>query len=211
MFRDRKDAGQKLGTALLDYKEQDPLVLGIARGGVEVGFYVAECLEADFSVLVVRKLPFPDNAEVGFGAIAEDGSIFLIDYAERYLSPDAVKAIMKEQSQEIRRRVSALRRDRPLPPVAGRTVVLVDDGIAVGSTMRAAIMLCKNQEAREIVVGSPVAGPSTAADIDKIVDEAVILEKPVFFHAVAQIYSTWHDVSDDEVIQIMDRWQRHKQ
>jgi predicted phosphoribosyltransferase len=210
MFRDRKDAGRQLAAALNSYKDQNPLVLAIPRGGVQVGFYVAAHLEADLSLLVARKLPFPDNPEAGFGAIAEDGSTFLTDYAERYLSSETVNAIVKEQSREISRRIKVLRKGHPLPPIAERTVILVDDGIAMGSTMQAAIMLCKNQKAEKIIVGSPVASPSTAAGLAKIVDDVAILEKPISFHAVAQVYSNWYDAGDEEVVRIMENWKQHK-
>lgn len=203
MFKDRKEAGQKLGRTLDLYKGHDCIVLAIPKGGVEVGYYVARHLEAPLSMVVVRKLPLPDNPEAGFGAIAEDGSVFLIDRASLWLSSEARQRIVKEQKQEVKRRIEILREGQSLPALTGRTVILVDDGIAMGSTMQAAIMLCKNKQAEKIVVASPVAGPSTAAELAGIVDEIVILEKPTFFHAVAEVYENWYDVSDDEVIKIM--------
>jgi len=206
MFEDRTDAGQKLARALEKYRDEETLVLAIPKGGVEVGYQVAKYLNSDFSMIISRKLPYPDNPEAGFGAMAEDGSTFIIDYAARGLSPDTIARIIKEQNQEIKRRITTLRGGKPLPEIAGKTVILVDDGIAMGSTMQAAILLCKNKKAKRIVVASPVAGRSTAADITEIVDEVVILEKPVFFRAVAQVYANWYDVPDEEVIQIMQRW-----
>jgi len=205
MFIDRKDAGGKLGRVLQKYKDEKVLVLAIPKGGVEVGYQVAKYLNSDFSIIISRKLPYPDNPEAGFGAIAEDGSTFIIDYAAHGLSPDTIARIVKEQNQEIKRRITTLRGDKPLPEIAGRTVILVDDGIAMGSTMQAAISLCKGKKAKRIVVASPVAGPSTAAELAEVVDEVVILEQPVFFRAVAQVYENWYDVSDEEVIQIMEK------
>jgi predicted phosphoribosyltransferase len=209
MFEDRKDAGQKLALALTAYRDKKPLVLAIPRGGVEVAYYVAKYLKAHLSILVARKLPFPGNPEAGFGAVAEDGSTFILDYAVYGLPPDTIERIIKEQSQEIKRRIAVLRRGKPLPQIANKTVIIVDDGIAMGSTMRAAILLCKNKKAKKIVVASPVAGRSIAAELAKIVDDLVILEKPAVFHAVAQVYINWYDVPDEEVTQIMDRWQRN--
>jgi len=159
-------------------------------------------------MIISRKLPYPDNPEAGFGAMAEDGSTFIIDYAARGLSPDMIARIIKEQNQEIKRRITTLRGGKPLPEIAGRTIILVDDGIAMGSTMRAAISLCKNKKAKRIVVASPVAGRSTTAELAEIVDDVVILKKPVFFQAVAQVYTNWYDVSDQEVIQIMEKWEQ---
>ena len=203
MFQDRQDAGQKLGEALKMYKKCEGIVLAIPRGGVEVGSYVAEYLEIPLSLVVVRKLPFPENPEAGFGAIAEDGSAFFVDRISSRLSSDVIQFILEEQKQELERRIQVLREGQPLPSITGKIVILVDDGIAMGSTMQAAIMLCKNKKAKKIVVASPVAGPSTAAELAEIVDEIVILEEPPFFRAVAEVYENWYDASDDEVINIM--------
>jgi predicted phosphoribosyltransferase len=203
MFADRKDAGQKLARALENYREQKPLVLAIPKGGVEVGYEVAKHLGCEFSILIARKLPFPDNPEAGFGAVAEDGSTFINNYAARGLSQHTIDRILKQQRREIKRRIAALRKGRPLPQIADRTVILIDDGIAMGSTMRAGISLCKNKKAGKIVVASPVAGPSTAAELARIVDDVVVLEKPAFFRAVAQAYANWYDVCDEEVIRIL--------
>jgi predicted phosphoribosyltransferase len=208
MFDDRKDAGEKLGRALHKYKNKGVLVLGIPRGGVLVAYQVAKCLHGDLSLIVSRKLPFPDNPEAGFGAVAEDGSTFLFEDAETWLPQVTINRILREQQKEAERRVTVLRKGRPLPPIGGRTVILVDDGIAMGSTMRAAIQTCRNQKAGKIVVGAPVAGPDVAKEIARMVDELVVLEKPPFFRAVAQVYRYWYDVPDEEVIEILDRWEK---
>jgi predicted phosphoribosyltransferase len=162
MFKNRKDAGEKLARALEKYRAENPLILAVPRGGVEVGLQVAKKLDADFSLIIARKLPFPDNPEAGFGAIAEDGSTFILEDAYYWLSGDTIERIKKEQVAEIRRRVKTLRGGNPLPEINGRTVILIDDGIAMGSTMMAAIELCKNREARRIVVAVPVAGREVA-------------------------------------------------
>ncbi len=203
VFRDRKDAGEKLARKLEKYKDKGVLVLAIPRGGVEVGCEVAEYLHASFSLLVTRKLPFPDNPEAGFGAIAEDGSVFIFREASTWLSQKQIDEIVSEQSEEIRRRLQVLREGRPLPEIAGRTVILVDDGLAMGSTMRASIMLCRKKNAGQIVVAVPVAGREVAKDIGNMVDDIVVLETPANFMAVAQVYSNWYDVSDYEVLEIM--------
>ncbi|MHC4118613.1 MAG: phosphoribosyltransferase [Planctomycetota bacterium] len=205
MFRDRKDAGRKLGRALEEYKNCDGLVLGIPRGGMEVGYYVAEHLEIPLSLVVVRKLPLPENPEAGFGAIAEDGSTYFVDRVAETLSPQVSQAIQSEQKREVERRIEILREGRPLPEIEGRIVILVDDGIAMGSTMQAAVMLCRNRKAKKVVAASPVAGPSVAMDLARVVDQTVILEEPVFFYAVAQVYQNWYDVPDSEVVEIMQK------
>ncbi len=209
MFQDRQDAGHKLGEALAIYKKCDGIVLAIARGGVEVGTYVAEYLEIPLLLVVVRKLPFPENPEAGFGAIAEDGSTFIIDHVASRLSSDVIQWIVKEQKQELERRIRVLREGKPLPSIKDKTVILVDDGIAMGSTMQAAIKLCKNKKAGKIVVGSPVASQSIAEELAEVADEIVILEKPPFFRAVAEVYSNWYDVPDDEVIGFIQKSKHH--
>ena len=211
MFRDRADAGTKLAKALELYRDQNVLVLGIPRGGVETAYYVARHLNADFSVIISRKLPFPDNPEAGFGAMAEDGSIFTFEHFKGYLPRPVVQRIIEEQRQEIRRRIAAFRQSQPLPPIEGRTVIVIDDGIAMGSTMRASVMLCRNKNAARVVVGAPVAAPETVEVFKKLADDVVILETPEFFQAVAQVYLNWYDLSDEEVLAILDRWQNEKQ
>lgn len=205
MFNDRKDAGEKLARALEKYKGKDVLVLAIPRGGVEVGSEVARALGAEFSIIVARKLPFPDEPEAGFGAIAEDGSTVILEGLGGLLPEETIEKIKKEQIKEIGRRVKALRGGRPLPKIRGRTVILVDDGLAMGSTMQAAVMLCRNQGAKKIIVAVPVAGREAADRIKRLADETVVLEMPPFFHAVAQAYRHWHDVTDEEVLKIVGR------
>jgi len=156
---------------------------------------------------MVRKLTFPHNPEAGFGAIAEDGTVFLLEDASITVPPDTIKKIIKEQKDELKRRIKVLRNDEPLPEIKDRIVILVDDGIAMGSTMRAAIILCRNKGAKRVVVAAPATAPSTAAEFTRIADDVVILEKPANFHAVAQVYKNWYDVSDEEVIGIIERLQ----
>jgi putative phosphoribosyl transferase len=205
VFENRKDAGERLARALEKYKGEDVLVLAIPRGGVEVAYEVAKYLGVDFSLLVARKLPYPHNPEAGFGAVAEDGSTFIFEQAAAWLRRKRIDKIKKEQLREIIRRIDVLRKGKPFPEISGRTVILVDDGLAMGSTMRAAIMLCKNKNAAKVVVAVPVAGREVANEIAGIVDELVVLEVPPFFQAVAQVYRNWYDVGDEEVLEIMAR------
>jgi predicted phosphoribosyltransferase len=203
MFKNRKDAGEKLAKALEKYRTENPIILAIPRGGVEVGLQVAAKLDADFSLIIARKLPFPDNPEAGFGAIAENGSTFVLENAYYWLSEETIEQIKQEQIAEIERRIKALRGGNPLPELAGRIVILIDDGIAMGSTMRAAIELCKNRKAGKIVVAVPVAGREVAEELQKKVDEFVVIETPAYFRAVAQAYEKWYDVSDEEVLDLL--------
>ena len=157
MFKNRKDAGEKLAQALEKYKTENPLVLAIPRGGVEVGLQVARILNVDFSLIIA----------------------------------------------EIDRRIKALSAGNSLPYMKGRTVILIDDGIAIGSTMRAAIKLCKNRKTRKIVVALPVAGRKVAEEIVNKVDELVVLEIPRYFKVVAEAYTKWYDVTDEEVLDLL--------
>ena len=186
MFKNRKDAGEKLAKALEKYREENPVILAIPRGGVEVGLQVAAKLNADFSLVIARKLPFPDNPEAGFGAIAEDGSTFILESAYYWLEGETIERIKQQQIAEIERRIKTLRGDKPLPEIRGRTVILIDDGIAMGSTMRAAIELCRNRKAGKVVVAVPVAGREVAEELQKKVDDLIVLETPAYFRAVAK-------------------------
>jgi len=205
MFEDRKDAGKRLGDALQSYRDSDPLVLAIPRGGVEVGYEVAKALAADFSLLICRKLPYPDNPESGFGAIAEDGSLYINEAAAAHTPQAVIEQIIQQQREEVKRRIVTLRGGKPLPEMGGRTVILVDDGIAMGSTMHAAVALCRKQGAGEIVVAVPVAGQYAIQEFRHLADGIVVLESPPNFYAVAQVYRNWYDVSDEEVLEIMHR------
>lgn len=210
MFDDRQDAGKKLARALQEYKDKCALVLAIPKGGIEVGSHVAQYLNAELSVIVSRKLPYPDNPEAGFGAIAEDGSVYIIKGAAIWLSKQKIDRIIEEQRSEIKRRIGLLREGSPLPPIKDRTVILVDDGIAMGSTMRASIMLCKNRNAGKIVVAVPVSGEAVVREIGSVVDNTIVLEKPWNFRAVAQVYRNWYDVSDSEAIEILKTHRHHR-
>jgi len=211
MFEDRKDAGKKLARALEKYREKSVLVLAIPNGGIQVGYEVSMQLEADLSILIAKKLPFPDNPEAGFGAIAEDGSAVILKEFTHYLSEVIIKEILQEQKEEIARRIKVLRRNDPFPELMGRTVILIDDGIAMGSTMHAAIKLCKKQKPSWIVVATPVAAREVRRRLSWIVDDIVVLEEPYNFRAVAQVYINWYDVPDWEVVEILDAWKKQRE
>ena len=161
-----------------------------------MGLQVAKKLNADFSLIIARKLPFPDNPEAGFGAIAENGSTFTLENAYYWLSGENIEKMKQQQIAEIERCVKILRGEHPLPEIKGRTVILIDEGIAMGSTIRAAIELCKKRGARKIVVAVPVIRTEVAEEIEKKVDELLVLEIPRYFRAVAETYEKWYDVSD---------------
>lgn len=209
MFRDRKEAGKRLALELDNYKNKNVLVLAIPRGGVEVGLEVASYLNSDFDILVSRKLPIPHNPEAGFGAISEDGSIYLNKDAHLWVGKDDIERIKKEQIIEIKRRIDVLRGGKPLAQVEGRIIVLVDDGLAMGSTMYASVEYCRNKKAKKVIVAVPVSGKDVFYEIKQIVDEAYVLEMPYNFMAVAQSYLYWTDVTDEDVIELMEKRKTH--
>jgi putative phosphoribosyl transferase len=208
MFASRKEAGQRLAQALKSYKGQNPLILAIPPGGAEVGFEVAKSLGADFSLVISRKLPFPDNPETSFGAITEDGSTYLHVDLVRELSPEVVNTIKNEQLREIQGAVEIFRHGRSLPDISGRTVILIDDSLTMGSTMKAAFLLCRKRHAAKIVVAVPVSGKKVMEEIQWLADEVIALESPQFFYDVAQVYDHWSAVSDENILNILAEWEK---
>lgn len=206
MFRDRKDAAEQLGKALEKYRKSNPLVLGIPRGGVETAFYVAKHLNAEMSLVVTRKLGYPSDPEFAFGAVAEDGSLYLSDHASTNLSKAEIDDVIKSQKNEIKRRIQILRGGEALPNLKARTVIIVDDGIATGSTLFATIQLCKNKEAEKIIVAAPIAGEDMFDRLFRLVDEVIILETPPFYRAVSQGYSDFRNLTDEEALGFMKKW-----
>jgi len=210
MFKDRQDAGRRLAKALQRYRDsKDAIVLAIPRGGVEVGLSIAQTLNLPFSIIISRKLPFPDNPESGFGAVAEDGSLYLYPNTVYWLPQHTVQDIIEQQQKEIVRRRRVLRSNEPLPNIEGKTVILVDDGIAMGSTMHASIQLLKTRGARHIIIAAPVASAQVVDDLRKKVDRVVVLEVPQNFYAVAQVYEHWYDVQDTEVKTLIQQYNAH--
>ncbi|MBC5774633.1 phosphoribosyltransferase [Pontibacter sp. KCTC 32443] len=211
MFRDRKDAALQLAEALEKYKGKGAIVLGIPRGGAETAYYVARHLDADFSLLVARKLGHPHNPEYAVGAIAEDGSIYLNPSAQAGLSKELIERIEEQQQVEIERRVKALRNGEPLPSLKDKTVLLVDDGIATGSTVFAAIKMCRNMGAGKIVVAAPVSGWDKQKELRQAADEVVVLETPEFYSGVSQVYAYFRNLTDDEALAFMQKWKAEHQ
>jgi len=158
-FRNRQHAGELLGAFLeAQYKHLNPLIIGIPRGGVEVAFYVAKRLEAELLLLISKKLPFPGHRELGFGAVAEEHSVYVAPMGMERLTPKAINQIIEEQIQEINRRIDIYRNGNPLPNISGRTVILVDDGIATGVTLVPVLRLCRKKKASKVIIAVPVSG-----------------------------------------------------
>lgn len=208
MFRDRKHAGEVLAIALEKYRDKDVLVLGIPRGGVETAYYIAKHLNAEMSVVITRKLGYPFNPEAAFGAVAEDGSLYISAMAGQRLSSEEMNDVLKAQQKEIQRRIEKLRRGKPLPEMKDRIVILADDGIATGATLFASIELCKKKKAGKIVVAAPISGERMDTLLRSKVDDVIILEKPPFYSAVSQGYEDFSNLSDEEAVAFLDQWEK---
>lgn len=209
IFADRANAGFELGKLLEDrYKDKNALVLGIPRGGVIVAYQVARMLHAELSVLITKKLPHPKQKELAIGAVAEGGSAFLSSLA-RELDRETVHQIHMAQLEEIKSRMRRFRNGQPLPDMNRRIVIIVDDGIATGSTIVPAIKLCRNGKASKVIVAAPVSGKQYFRDIDTLADEVVIAEQPDMFYAVGQVYEDFHTVSDQEVVEHLEKYSKN--
>ncbi len=202
-FRDRVEAGRELGERLAESYpvRQDVLVLALPRGGVVVGREVADRLGVPLDVLVVRKLGFPGQSELAMGAIASGGVRVLNEALlnQTGVPPGLVEDVVAREGAELQRRELLYRGDRPAPDVAGRTVLVVDDGLATGSTMLAAVQALRSLRAGRVVVAVPTAPRQTCDALEDVADEVVCLRQPDPFYAVGLSYADFAEVADDEV------------
>ena len=204
-FRDRREAGRRLAERLSGLRASSPLVLGLPRGGVPVAFEVAKALGAPLDVLVVRKLGVPFQPELGMGAVGEDGV--------RVLNPDVLRQAGVTETQlaeveareraQVEERAVRLRRGRPAIPLEGRTVVIVDDGLATGGTARAAVQVARARGADRVILAVPVAPPETVAALRRDADDVVAVETPEPFFAIGGWYSDFSPTSDQEVVELL--------
>lgn len=205
MFQDRTDAGRQLAARLVGYPRPRPLVLGLPRGGVPVAAEVARELDADLDVLVVRKVGAPGNPEFALGAVGEDGAL-VIDHAARrdlHVSCEQVDEIADRELREVERRVQAYRGGSRRLGLSGRNVILVDDGLATGSTAAAAVRVARHRGAAHITVAVPVGSAPAVEWLTGICDDVVCLQTPDPFFAVGQHYAAFDQVADDEVVRLL--------
>ncbi len=207
LFEDRRAAGKQLAQALIEHAGTSPIVLGLPRGGVPVADEVARVLGGTLDVWVVRKLGVPIQPELGMGAIAEGPAVVLDRSICRMLgiTRAQLRQVARAEMAEVQRRVQRYRQGRPPPDVRGRTVILVDDGIATGGTMRAAIRAIKRRRPARLVLAVPVAAPDVIATLRRDVDEVVCLHQPEHLYAIALWYEDFRQVPDEEVVRILDR------
>jgi putative phosphoribosyl transferase len=207
MFVDRTDAGRHLAQRLRHLRGADVVVLGLPRGGVPVAFEVAEELRAPLDVIVVRKLGSPFQPEYGFGAIGEGGVRIIDDYVVRQtvLTGVLITEVESRERAVLNRRVSQLRGDHPPVPLAGRTVVIVDDGIATGSTARAACQVARARGASRVILAVPVGPAEEAAALRGDADEVICVRTPARFSAIGQWYGDFSQVTDEEVTTLLGK------
>jgi predicted phosphoribosyltransferase len=208
LFQDRTDAGRELAAKLRDYADRpDVIVLALPRGGVPVAAVVADELNAPLDVFVVRKLGVPFQPELAMGAIATGGVRVLNEDVVRMLNMpnDVIDQVTAREHHELERRERDYRGDRPAPNVRGRTVILIDDGLATGSTMRAAVAALRQQAPAKIVVAVPVGAAETCDELQKLADEAICARAPEPFHAVGMWYDDFSQTTDDEVRELLEK------
>lgn len=209
LFKDRLQAGGELAKLLEKYRGEDVIVLGIPRGGVPIGYPIAKALKAPLDVIIPRKLPVPWSPEVGFGAVTNTGEVVLnTDFVrELGLSDKEVKEISDKVFEEVKRRMKAYRGNKPTANLREKTVIIADDGLATGYTMIAAVKAVRKQGPKRVIVAVPVSPKDAADDVRKYSDEVVTLwEKPTFNFAVANFYDDFHNMRDEEVIQLLKKF-----
>jgi putative phosphoribosyl transferase len=205
-FRDRREAGQVLAEELASYRgKENLLVLGLARGGVPVGWEVASFLRAPLDVFLVRKLGVPQWQELAMGALASGGGVVINDSLVRNLGirDEQVQAAIERETEELRRREQAYRAGRPPVDLAGKIAVLVDDGIATGASMLAAVRAVRSAEPAQVVVAVPVGPASACRQLGEEADDVVCATIPPGFEAVGQVFEDFHQVTDDEVRELL--------
>jgi putative phosphoribosyl transferase len=206
-FEDRADAGRRLAARLLGHRGRDVLVLGIPRGGVPVGAEVARALGGDLDVSVARKLGAPGQPELAIGAISSGSWTINEDVVRALNVTEAfIEAEVRRELAEVGRRNKLYRRGRPPPMIARRTVIVTDDGIATGATVRATLESVRREHPDRLILAVPIAPPDALADLRPLADEIVCLGAPQNFSAVGQFYKRFPQLSDEEVIEILERF-----
>jgi predicted phosphoribosyltransferase len=206
IFTDRYDAGQKLAARLENFAgDPNVILLALPRGGIPVAYEVARALHVPMDVFIVRKLGFPGHEELAMGAIASGGVRVLNQEVVEHLGiPESViDSVARQEEEELHRREQLYRGDLPFPDLRGKTVILIDDGLATGATMRAAARAVRAEGAKRIVVAVPVASPETCREFETEVDETICAVTPLSFFAVGQWYQDFRPTSDEEVRELL--------
>jgi predicted phosphoribosyltransferase len=211
VFRDRTDAGRRLAARLVHLKAERPVVLALPRGGVPVAAEVARALDAPLDVILVRKLGVPAQPELAMGALGEGGvRVLNRDVLDRApVSPERLAEVETREMSELARRAAAFRGERAMTSLTGRTVIIVDDGIATGSTARAALRVARAHGARRVVLAVPVAPAGTTETFNNDADEVIVVEEPRSMWAIGTQYENFHQTTDAEVVALLDAGMGH--
>ena len=207
MFRDRLEAGERLAEVLSDYRGERVAVIAIPRGGVEVGYVIAERFDSPLEVTVPRKIGSPMDPELAVGAVAEDGTIYVEEDVVKMLGvrEDWIRVEAERELQEVRRRLELYRGGKPLPELRGYVVLLVDDGIATGATIIATARFLRKLNPKSLVIAAPVAPPEVLPKLSREADDVRCVETPTPFFAIGQFYQDFSQLDDSKVIEYLSR------
>lgn len=205
-FEDRIDAGKQLGQALRDRGISTDIVLAVPRGGLPVGRPVADALDAPLDIVVAKKIGAPGNSEYAIGAVASDGSDWRNQDGFRTTgsTESYYEQRRKEAAEQARKKAERYRRGKPEPELTGKSIVVVDDGVATGSTIRACLMMVRNADPERVVLALPVGPPETLRELETMVDEVLCLTVPTWFRAVGQAYARFDQVTDEEAMAYLE-------
>jgi putative phosphoribosyl transferase len=204
MFNSREDAGKLLAQKLESHKgERNAIILGVPRGGVPVAYEAAKLLGIPLDIIVVKKIGFPGNEELALGAVGQHDYVINEDLAP-YVSRIYIEEQAKVKQKEVKERYELLRGGKPAPDLSGKVVIIIDDGIATGTTMIMAVRLIRKQSPKKIIVAVPVAPPSSVERLKEVTDEVVCLLKPEDFMAIGEFYRDFGQVADEEVRRLLE-------
>jgi predicted phosphoribosyltransferase len=204
LFKNRVDAGQRLAEALIGYKEEDLIVYALPRGGIVLGYEISKCLHAPLDLIITRKIGYPGNEECAVCAVAEDGHMICDSSAMSMIDSQWIRENAIKEMEEAKRRRMTYLKGRPPLAVSGKIAIIVDDGAATGLTLMLAIQELKHNNPKKIVVAVPVSSQTAAMKIQQEADELVVLDTPANFYAVGAHYENFPQLTDDEVIRIME-------
>jgi putative phosphoribosyl transferase len=210
MFKDRKDAAEKLAFALQKYRHQDVLVLGLPTGGIEIAYYLARELRGDMSFIITEKINYPSIPQTYFGAIAEDGSEYISEAAKKHLSLEEIGVLIEKEKHAMQKQIRILREERPLPQMNNKIVIITDDGSSPVASLLAAIKLCRKNDPRLIVVAVPEGNERTENILHDRVDEVIILEKLHFYTVVEEGYERYGNLSLADALFFLKRWEEEE-
>lgn len=207
IFKDRQDAGMKLAEILLKYKDEHPIIIALPRGGVVLGYEVAKILKAPLDIIVPRKIGAPHSPEFGIGAIAPRLVVVLNDKMIEYLniSKQELEKTIEKETKEMNRRIELYRKNLPEFDLKGKTVIIVDDGIATGITTQAAVLSIKLLNPKKIILAVPVCPPDTTNKFDQHVDDFICMHVIPDFYAVGAYYDNFSQITDEEVIDLLQK------